>query len=184
MKLARSGPSAAPIVLNKVAIPALFIRSPTAACTLVAMHGKRIPESNATGNIRPIESNAIRNQLRSNTATDVGTSPVGKNQYDSNTRIAASNRRIDSKRSTCNGSLYMRLARKLPSPIPASTTASIRAKAVGDDATYSRRNRNQITSRASKRQPVPKLTKSKRQGGRYLTSRQRGNSRCKTRVEP
>jgi hypothetical protein len=39
------------------------------------------------------------------------------------------------------------------------------AKAVGDEATYSRRKRNQITSSARKIKPVPKLTKSKRHGG-------------------
>ena len=53
-----------------------------------------------------------------------------------------------------------------PKPIPASTTASIIANAVGNDTTYRRRNRNQITSSARKIQPVPKLTKSKRHGGR------------------
>src|SRR5262249_56148174 len=56
--------------------------------------------------------------------------------------------------------------------------ASIIAKAVGDDATYKRRNRNQITSSARRMQPVPKLTKSRRHGGRYFTSRRSGNVRC------
>ena len=93
-KLARSGPNAAPIVLNRVVIPVLFIRSSTVACTLAAMDGNRIPETKATGNIKAVESNMIRHQLRSNTATDAGTSALGKNQYDSNTRTAASNSRI------------------------------------------------------------------------------------------
>ena len=52
------------------------------------------------------------------------------------------------------------------------------AKAVGDDATYRRKNRNQITSNARRMKPVPKLTKRRRHGGRYLTSRRRGNVRC------
>src|SRR5262245_54269241 len=90
-KLARSGPSAAPIVLNSVVIPVLFIRSPTAACTPAAMDGNRIPDAKATGNIKAVESSVIRHQLRSNTTTDAGTSALGKDQYDSNTRIAATN---------------------------------------------------------------------------------------------
>src|SRR5437016_1112893 len=90
-KLARSGPNAAPIVLNRVVIPVLFIRSPTVAWTPAAMDGNKIPETKATGNIKAAEISVIRHQLRSNTATDVGTSAVGKNQYDSNTRTAASN---------------------------------------------------------------------------------------------
>jgi len=53
-----------------------------------------------------------------------------------------------------------------PRPIPASTTASITANAKGNETTYSRRNRNQITSSARRIRPVPKLTKSKRHGGR------------------
>jgi hypothetical protein len=96
MKLARSGPSAAPIVLNSVVIPVLFIRSLTAACTLAAMDGNRIPETEATGNIKAPESSVIRHQPRSNTPTDAGISAVGKNQYDSTTRIAASNNRMGS----------------------------------------------------------------------------------------
>src|SRR6476620_2353018 len=52
------------------------------------------------------------------------------------------------------------------------------AKAVGEDATYRRKNRNQITSSARRIKPVPKLTKRRRQGRRYLTSRRRGNVRC------
>ena len=40
------------------------------------------------------------------------------------------------------------------------------ANAKGKGTTYSRRNRNQITSNARRTRPVPKLTKSKRQGGR------------------
>src|SRR5438552_8898136 len=64
-----------------------------------------------------------------------------------------------------------------PSPIPASTTASMTANAVEDEATYKRKNRNQITSSDRRTQPVPKLTKSRRHGGRYLASKRSGNVR-------
>ena len=47
----------------------------------------------------------------------------------------------------------------LPSPIPASTTASMTAKAVGDDTTYKCRNRNQINSSERRTRPLPKLAK-------------------------
>src|SRR5262249_23905240 len=67
-----------------------------------------------------------------------------------------------------------------PNPIPAKTTGSMIAKAVGDDATYNRRNRNQITSSARRMQPVPKLTKDNRHGGRYFASKRSGNVRSKT----
>src|SRR6476469_7957894 len=66
----------------------------------------------------------------------------------------------------------------LPSPIPASTIASITAKAVGDETTYKRKNRNQISSSARRTRPLPKLTKSKRHGGRYLASKLNGNLEC------
>src|SRR5437868_14750115 len=73
-----------------------------------------------------------------------------------------------------------------PNPIPASTTASMIAKAVGDDATYKRKNRNQITPSERRMQPVPKLTKSRRHGGRQLTSKRRGKIRrgISAAVEP
>src|SRR5437868_14926872 len=63
-----------------------------------------------------------------------------------------------------------------PNPIPASTTASITEKAVGDEATYKRKNRNQTTSRERRMAPVPKLTKSKRHGGRYPISKRSGSA--------
>src|SRR5262249_58709122 len=62
-----------------------------------------------------------------------------------------------------------------PRHIPASKTASITANAKGNDTTYSRRNRNQITSNARRTRPAPKLTKSKRQGGRYTALKLNGN---------
>src|SRR5438093_10813543 len=62
-----------------------------------------------------------------------------------------------------------------PKPIPASTTASMIANAVGDDATNRRRNRNQTSSRQRRMHPVPKLTRSRRHGGRYLASKRKGN---------
>src|SRR5262249_20748719 len=65
-----------------------------------------------------------------------------------------------------------------PKPIPASTTASMTANAVVEDTTYSRRNRNQITSSASRTQPVPKLTTSKVNGGRYRASKRNGSLEC------
>ena len=65
----------------------------------------------------------------------------------------------------------------LPDPIPASTTASITEKAIGNEATYKRKNRNQTTSRHRRMAPVPKLMKSKRHGGRYLISKRSGSAR-------
>src|SRR6266446_2593430 len=67
---------------------------------------------------------------------------------------------------------------RLPEPIPMSTTASMTAKAVEYEATYKRRKRNHTTSRQRRMQPVPKLTKSKRQGSRYLGVNRSGNVAC------
>ena len=67
-----------------------------------------------------------------------------------------------------------------PSPIPASTIASIMANAVGVETTYSRKNRNQITSSDKRMQPVPKLMKSIRHGGQYLAHKRRGSVRSGT----
>src|SRR6059058_4718219 len=64
-------------------------------------------------------------------------------------------------------------AARPPSPIPASTIASIMANAVGVETTYSRKNRNQITSSDKRMQPVPKLMKSIRHGGQYLAPKRR-----------
>src|SRR6266436_5687902 len=53
-----------------------------------------------------------------------------------------------------------------PRPMPTNTTASMTEKAVEVDATYKRRNRNQITSRPRRMAPAPILTKSRRHGAR------------------
>src|SRR4030095_4907273 len=65
------------------------------------------------------------------------------------------------------------------------------AKAVADDGTYKRKNRNHVTSRHSKMHPVAKLTNSRRHGGRYVASNRNGNLECddasplsKTRTSP
>ena len=63
------------MVLSSVTIAVLFIRSPTLAWTSAAIHGNRMPDSNATGNINATHKTAICHQRRSNT-------PVGaRNQF-------------------------------------------------------------------------------------------------------
>jgi len=48
------------------------------------------------------------------------------------------------------------------------------AKAVEEEATYKRKNRNHTTSRHRRMAPVPKLAKSRRHGGRQFICKRRG----------
>ena len=95
-KLATNGPIAAPVVLSSVAIPVLFIRSPTLAWTSAAIDGNRMPESNATGNINATHKTAICHQRRSNTPVGAGINSPGKNKYERSTKIAAASNRTGS----------------------------------------------------------------------------------------
>src|SRR5438309_863317 len=94
-KLASSGPIAAPVVLNSVVIPVLFIRSPTLACTRATIAGNKIPDKNAAGNIKATQSNTICGQepiLKE--PVGVFTASPGKSRYDTGTTTAANNNRI------------------------------------------------------------------------------------------
>src|SRR5436190_22389078 len=130
------------------------------------MVGNKIPDKNEAGNIKARHRRAICHQeARLKAPVGVLTASPGKNAYDKSTAMPVSINRTG--RNLC--SQYERRliapATTPPKPIPANTTASMIAKAVGDETTYNRRKRNQITSSATRMQPVPKLTKSKRHGG-------------------
>src|SRR6266480_3337051 len=96
-KLATSGPTAAPAVLNKVVIPVLFIRSSTLAWTRATMVGNKTPDKNETGNVKARHSNTICGQeARLKAPPAVFTASPGKKRYDKSTAIAVSSRRIGS----------------------------------------------------------------------------------------
>src|SRR5438045_5015038 len=77
-KPARSGPKAAPMVLNKMVRPVLFIQPATSDWTQVTIVGSRAPERKATGNIKAKESsptcseNALPNTGRFGGRTGTG----------------------------------------------------------------------------------------------------------------
>src|SRR5919108_3984062 len=131
------------------------------------MVGNKIPDKNDTGNIKAKQSKAIcGNKARLKALAAVLTASPGKNRYDKSIAIAASTNRTEITSFDWAARREIVPAAIPPSAIPASTIASITANAVGDDTTYRRRNRNQITSSARSTQPVPKLTISRRHGGR------------------
>ena len=89
-KLASSGPVAAPIVLNRVARPVLFIRSPTLIWTRATIAGNKIPDSNETGNIKAKESRPISRQESRLKGPALGrTAAPGKNKYERSVVIPA-----------------------------------------------------------------------------------------------
>src|SRR5262245_2792016 len=131
------------------------------------MVGNTIPDKNDTGNINARHSNATcHHEAILKAPAAVFTASPGNNRYEKSTAIAASTNSRETNRFDVVERREIAPANVPPSPIPASTTASMIAKAVGDDATYRRKNRNQITSSARRSRPVPKLTNSKRHGGR------------------
>src|SRR6267378_6106552 len=98
MKLARSGPAAAPVVLNSVVIPVLFIRSSTLACTRAAMLGNKTPDKKAAGTIKARHSSAIcGHEARLKGPAGVLTASPGKNRYDKSVVIAARSNRTEIK---------------------------------------------------------------------------------------
>src|SRR5436190_18597708 len=90
-KLASSGPAAAPIVLNRVVRPVLFIRSPTLVWTSATMAGNRIPDTSAAGNIKAKDSRPVsRQEVKSNGPVLVRIAGPGKNTYERRVVIPAS----------------------------------------------------------------------------------------------
>ena len=79
------------MVLKRVVRPVLFIRSPTLVWTRATMAGNKIPESNATGNIKAKDSRPIsRQESKLNRPALVRTAAPGKNKYERSVVIPAS----------------------------------------------------------------------------------------------
>src|SRR5712691_10116832 len=97
-KLATSGPSAPPVVLNSVVTPVLFIRSSTLDCTCATMPGNTMPDKNETGNIKASESSPIcGHDVTLKEPAGVLIISPGKKKYESNATVAASSKNIGSR---------------------------------------------------------------------------------------